>query len=580
VVPIANGTQDQPITYTVASSDPVTVTGADPVTSTWLPLGASHVYTTAVALPVSGPQDTGFPANQVFVDGAMMPQAQWPNRTDFDPFTGIISVTGDVNSDNNNLGNSGIPAIDWTQGGYVHYWPYARWIARTSPIVTSTTHLVGFPLSSTNGCPNICAAFGSPFYLEGSPAALDAAGEWVYTGTTHTLALWAPDGTSPMTHDVQAKQRMWAFDLSDRSHIVVQGFHVFAASITTTQFSSYDTIDAITATYVSHFDTIPEDPAFFRPPQRGHWLDSGIVISGTHNIIENSTISESAGDGISLQGSYNTATNNLISKVDYSGAYGAGIRLAQVDHATVTHNTIHDVARDGISRTAEPDGGLQSSTIAWNDIWHVGVYNQDLGGIYVCCGVDGTGTRIAYNWTHDAAAVPIASANGAAGVYLDNGSGLFQIDHNAAWNNTQWCLLLNENNNNGVTMRGDDLVYNNTCAGGQTYSVQQNGPADSSIFRNNIWAASPLYAGGQTHVLPNTIGAVDYFDSTHGDYRLAATASNAIDQGLVIPGVTDGYVGNAPDNGAYEFGAPLIDWIPGCNMAACQDPMTPNRRAP
>jgi hypothetical protein len=81
-------------------------------------------------------------------------------------------------------------------------------------------------------------------------------------------------------------------------------------------------------------------------------------------------------------------------------------------------------------------------------------------------------------------------------------------------------------------------------------------------------------------VLPNTIGAVDYFDSTHGDYRLAATASNAIDQGLVIPGVTDGYVGNAPDNGAYEFGAPLIDWIPGCNMAACQDPMTPNRRAP
>jgi parallel beta-helix repeat protein len=577
VTPVQNGAVDAPITYTVAqATDPVTITGADPITSSWLPIGVSSIYTTAVHLPVSGPQDSGFPANQLFLDGAMMPQARWPNVSSFDPYSGIALASADNSSTYYRIGSSSIPAIDWTVGGTVHYWPYARWIARTAPITSSTTGAVGFGLSSENGCPNICAAFGSPFYLEGAPAALDSAGEWVYTGTTHTLALWAPAGDSPAAHDVQAKQRQWAFDLSGRSHIIVSGFHLFAASITTTAFSSYDTIDAISATYVSHFDTIPEDASFFRPPQKGHWLDSGIIISGTHNIIENSTIAYSAGDGISLQGSYNTATNNLISDVDYSGAYGAGIRLAQVDHASVTHNTIHDAARDGISRTAEPDGSLLSSTIAYNDIYNYGRWNQDLGAIYVCCGVDGTGTAIDHNWVHDSQAAIISSANASAGLYLEDRKSVVLLHHNVGWNNTQWCILLNENTNNGVTLRGNDLVYNNSCIGGQDNSLQQNGPADSSIIRNNNFATTLTLAGGQQHILPNTQGVVAYLDSLHGDYRLAA-GSVAIDAGIVVAGITDGYVGTAPDTGGYEYNAPALDWIPGCTLSGCADPFVPNR---
>jgi hypothetical protein len=49
-------------------------------------------------------------------------------------------------------------------------------------------------------------------------------------------------------------------------------------------------------------------------------------------------------------------------------------------------------------------------------------------------------------------------------------------------------------------------------------------------------------------------------DPDNFDFRPKA-GSPLIDAGKVIPGITDGFVGKAPDIGAYEFGGPL--WKPG-----------------
>jgi hypothetical protein len=40
--------------------------------------------------------------------------------------------------------------------------------------------------------------------------------------------------------------------------------------------------------------------------------------------------------------------------------------------------------------------------------------------------------------------------------------------------------------------------------------------------------------------------------------------SPAIDRGAVIPGVTDGHTGTAPDRGAYEYGAE--SWVAGSTL--------------
>ena len=43
-------------------------------------------------------------------------------------------------------------------------------------------------------------------------------------------------------------------------------------------------------------------------------------------------------------------------------------------------------------------------------------------------------------------------------------------------------------------------------------------------------------------------------------YRLSAD-SPAVNAGVELPGITDGYVGSSPDIGAYEYGGD--DWVPG-----------------
>jgi hypothetical protein len=45
------------------------------------------------------------------------------------------------------------------------------------------------------------------------------------------------------------------------------------------------------------------------------------------------------------------------------------------------------------------------------------------------------------------------------------------------------------------------------------------------------------------------------------DFSLTANAA-AVDAGMVLPGVTDGFTGSAPDLGALEFGSPVPTYGP------------------
>jgi hypothetical protein len=59
----------------------------------------------------------------------------------------------------------------------------------------------------------------------------------------------------------------------------------------------------------------------------------------------------------------------------------------------------------------------------------------------------------------------------------------------------------------------------------------------------------------------NYIGnEVMFADTINRDFRLKA-GSPCIDAGTVIPGITDGFKGSAPDIGAYEYG--VVFWKPG-----------------
>ncbi len=79
-----------------------------------------------------------------------------------------------------------------------------------------------------------------------------------------------------------------------------------------------------------------------------------------------------------------------------------------------------------------------------------------------------------------------------------------------------------------------------------------NGRVDYNLYFNN---------GGNPDNGPNTLVIDPSFNSTDPKpdpyYRLSS-ASQAIDSGTIVPGITDGYKGTAPDRGVYEYdsGAP------------------------
>jgi hypothetical protein len=81
---------------------------------------------------------------------------------------------------------------------------------------------------------------------------------------------------------------------------------------------------------------------------------------------------------------------------------------------------------------------------------------------------------------------------------------------------------------------------------------------------NNILLMSETF--GAASVSNNYSGANAMFVNPTGkDFRLGA-GSPCINAGVVISGITDGYVGSAPDIGAYESGC--VNWQPGVQSAS------------
>ena len=168
---------------------------------------------------------------------------------------------------------------------------------------------------------------------------MDVAREWYYDPTSTTLYFMAPGEVDPSTLDVRAKQRQYAFDLRGKSGVTIRNISLFASNIITDASSSNNTLDGLNVTYVSHFTDLPPDPSDLTGFSilHVHETDSGIVLNGTGNVLQNSVISYSAGAGVAVDGSNNSVRNNLIENIDYIGDYDSAVDL-EADGNTVVQD--------------------------------------------------------------------------------------------------------------------------------------------------------------------------------------------------------------------------------------------------
>jgi hypothetical protein len=533
-----SGTSSKPIAFKAYNNEKVVVSGADILTG-WS-VNSGKVF------KANQSWDMGFGNNQIFLDGKMMIEARWPNTTlDVSHPTKATADSGTGGGKSGTIVDADLKAAaNSFNGATIWMAPGERWVGQTGSVTSSSygklTYTLAGDLSSGNG---EAPRAGTPYYLTGKFSMLDSAGEWFRDPSGKTY-LWTPGSDNPAGHTVEAKRRLYSFNLVGRSYITLEGIGTFANTINTGS-SNHLVISKLDAKYVSQFSRITNG-----------WVqgnrDSGILLMGSDNTLKNSHIQYSAGNGIYVEGDRNIITNNVISDVDYAGTDTAAVRTRGSD-IQITWNTMSNAGRSIIKHDASPR--LQ---ILHNDLSRGALQTGDAGATYTI-GYDGQWTTIAYNRIHD---MHTAGKTGATGIYLDRNSTNYLIHHNLVYDCDRAMTL--------TTPQGASKVYNNTLVG-DNYSIAnwflQSAPG--TVIRNNIFTSDIRISPGVT--ISNNLSEgtnPQFVNPANGDYTLKSY-SPAINKGMAIANVTE--AGITPDLGAFEYGKAA--WTAGANLAASTPPV-------
>ena len=531
VRPKMSGTVTAPIIFRAYEGEIVTVSGANPVTGWKRENG--DIYSTKWV------SDLG-KNNQIFFDGKMVYEACWPNRDSDDPFAlnaAKISTGGDGFITCLNMPD--LPENAW-KGAVIWILAGSQWTSWTS-IVTgyqASEKKLTFTMPKAGTAQFMHPNKGGIFYVAGVRDALDAPNEWYYDQAAKTLYLYAPGGTDPNAHQVLGKRRLLAFDLNGRAYVQVIGVNVHAATLDL-DGAEHCLVQGVHANYISHT----------RGGATEYQLGekSGIYVSGIDNTIRDCEIAYSVGDGVSLNGTDHRLINCWIHHTDYMGCYGSAVSFSGSRHL-ISHNTIHDSGRDLIQFSGK------ACVIQYNNVYRSGLLAEDLGFTYTV-GTDGANTEIHHNWFHDNMA-----KKGNSGVYFDNFTSNYMVHHNVIWGVTGTTLQLNRPS-------GSITVFNNTIIG----RVGHWGRWDEDRMYGDILVNNLITDRIILH--PDMKLLHDFItipNSSLNPKNFRNSTRPGKQQGRIIPGITDGYSGAAPDLGAYIDGQE--DWEPGHDFTKHPEP--------
>jgi hypothetical protein len=542
VTPANSGTTSAPIIYEAYNNESVTIDGADPITG-WSP---NPVYQAKMGW------DLGEGNNQVFVNGIEQVEARWPNTSlDASHPTGSTAQSSTTNGSSTTIYDSALTQGNgfWV-GAVIHFTPGQHWVAYTATVTASGPGYVTFNYTAQSS--DVAVSAGTTYYIVGKFSALDSPGEWYYDSTSGTLSLWPSTGDNAANDLVEAKHRLYGFNLAGVSNITVEGINLFACTINTDTNSSNITLNHINAQYVSQFLSQPD--GWSQP------YACGILLAGNGDLLENSEIAYSCGDGVFVSGAYDRVTNCIIHDVDTNGGDGAGIRNYGW-YNSLDHNTIYNCGRNGINVFGE------YVQVTYNTISNCLIQTTDGGGIYTM-GSNGTGSLIGYNRISNV----LSGGYGGVGVYLDNNSSNWTVARNIT-SNVNYALKANGSSLN-------EQIYNNTFDSTQYSLAAQGGYMNwtGSAVENNIFV-QPFF-GSELGVT----FASNIYNGTNAnlntDYTLQV-GSPAIDAGHWIAPYTNTYNGSAPDIGALEYGltafasGAAINWLPVAPVFKYSAPASP-----
>ncbi len=572
------------ITFQPNGTDTVTVSGAEIITD-WTSVGDS-VYKAFVNWDVS----EGDQSNQVFIDGEMIHLARWPKRPVPDAYDYVTDLELGRLEGASDEGNSMIKLID-NEYDQDNLWLGAKiWINLSNPtnhkdgqghsaeIVSVSGNELTIESGAKVGNTNWGIDVDTRYYLfdpdpsqvkaNGGVTSLLGRGEW--WRDNDTLYIKTKDGKAPSTtgtgsNVVEVKKRIFGFKPSENKkvfkNITIKDINLFATSITTDvnyegsiglSDAQNNTIDGIHAKYISHFVDLT-----------GNWQvqwsgRSGIILSGSNNIIVNSTLKYTAGSAISCLGMRNIIHNNLIDHCNYQATESAcinfGIRNTYTYDHDIGYNTISNTPHAGITLRGIKNYLVRSKGIARI---HHNIIHDCLTRIHDSGFLDGSGN---YNWLRiDHNIMYNAPEFLQIGVYLDYGDSKTNdmsrmlVDHNVIYNIDRPVQM-----NHCNTYR----IYNNTIRAANDYDGLK---LNHKALNYDVYVMNNI---AKNYTASNAVSLTNYYNSNWSnvvadpgfataDFQLvenSTTLTNVINQGTALTLFSDSLVNDTTDIGAYEYG--------------------------
>ncbi|VGO12988.1 hypothetical protein PDESU_01542 [Pontiella desulfatans] len=583
-----SGISNSPVSLVAYPGETVVLDGTVALTNSWT-LDAGNVYKTTVANDVA----------QLFVDGEPMTLARYPNAPVFSDACwskGSARIQWDAGSSNGTVVDEELSALGFSLSGCIailncgNHHTAARIVENHVAGSNTFNYAEAQRYKTTN-----------EYFFEGGVnnaerVLLDSAGEWGYDESTGTLYLWADDGLDPTGRQIVGKgTNVYAVTGGADTHdVVIDGIGFFA---TTFHFASSDRITIRNCDF-DYYVCSQRSLGSIQVPQTAYF-------EGTEtDFCEDVTVFNCAfryADGGGLWANYledALVENNLFYHIDHATVNLSDNEIGSTEegHAQGTlsmKNTRDFVYRRNMIDTAGSAQGI---------ILHL--YDSTEGRPWTCeynfhtgCGkMEGSDTSSIY-CPHEHVTESVGRYNWFIGNRRD-----FRWDGN----NTPVVLGVRANLYRNIAMatfikgiagagdayylKGDyHEVYNNVgiggiqaelsvgvALGGNAHTTTRNNAADMVTDDPMPGTNSFNYVGQKSA----SSMAELLRDTDNWDFRPRPDAVELVDQGTnilcLVNGehldVTAGWLGAAPDLGAYEHGASDY-WIPGRQLPQASVPI-------
>jgi hypothetical protein len=576
-----HGTLDYPFIITAFKDEKVVLDGTIPIESPWT-VHSGSIYKTTI------PEDIW----QLFVDDRMQVIARWPNATThpIDPFqrkpgshqavdgTWWSKETTWANADasgtengivENNTAYHDLAATgkDFTggsvllcvleQGGDGNQ---ERTIVGHSEGSNSFSHPVLYPPK-----PSKAYRDNGKFYLIEHLDVLDQEEEWYYIDSTNTIYLWPKNGTDPASLSIRGRNISRSIEISNSSYVKIRGLNFFASNIAV--LSDHVTIEDCSFTYPDASKRLlgiyPETSS--AASEEYSTYTDGFAFSLINCSIEYTEYSALR----VINGDNSKIHNNLFRHLAMLGL-GKNGAIEQVN--TYTRNTFEIAGNRGAVKTnTDPKEDRNQS---YNYFSGFGFLQVPDGASLQAATNKTPGTVRSYNWFTYALKYGSRWDGHPAGIQGTNHhqvglmvKGTIQAKGNdhSTYNNSSFY----SQEQNGIILLSDPSY------GGNQLSRTYNNLADKISGHRSASVTDFPIPGSHSHNWNgyNEPGKAvqQVYDIYNHDFR-PRPGSDLVDAGKIIPGYTDGYIGQAPDIGAYEFGDTTY-WIPGYQAEIASHPI-------